>query len=63
MENTTELNQELEPYYNNDLNQFISELSSTEKKAMEIAKNILKSSFNIEKSNGFKIYNQNKKKD
>jgi hypothetical protein len=63
MENTTKLNQELEPYYNNDLNQFISELSSTEKKAMEIAKNILKSSFNIEKSNGFKIYNQNKKKD
>lgn len=63
MENTTKLNQELESYYNNDLNQFISELSSTEKKAMEIAKNILKSSFNIEKSNGFKIYNQNKKKD
>tara|TARA_B100001027_G_scaffold207916_1_gene172767 strand:+ start:6265 stop:6456 length:192 start_codon:yes stop_codon:yes gene_type:complete len=63
MENTTKLNQELEPYYNNDLNQFISELSSTEKKAMEIAKNILKSSFNIEKSNGFKIYNQNKKRD
>lgn len=63
MENTTKLNQEFKPYYNNDLNQFISELSSTEKKAMEIAKNILKSSFNIEKSNGFKIYNQNKKRD
>ena len=63
MENTSKLNQELEPLYNQDLNQFISELSSTEKKAMEIAKNILKSSFNIEKSNGFKIYNQNKKKD
>jgi hypothetical protein len=35
---------------------YLSQLDDKQKKAFEIAKNHLKTSFNIQKSNGFKIW-------
>lgn len=40
------------------VNQYISSLSSNEKKAYEIAKSHLESSFDIEKSIGFKKFKE-----
>jgi hypothetical protein len=44
------------------INEFINSLNSIELKAMNIAKEHLKSSFNIRKSNGFQEYIKSNKK-
>ena len=47
---------------NNDhsIREYMSTLSDLEKKACEIAKDHLESSFDLSKSNGYKVWMQNK---